>query len=51
MGIRVTVLIDDEIMAKLRNVQAAMIKNSSKSVSFSSVLNQILEEGLRKSRS
>jgi hypothetical protein len=50
MGIRVTVLIDDEIMAKLRNVQASMIKNSSKSVSFSSVLNQILEEGLRKNR-
>ena len=50
MGIRVTVLIDEEIMAKLRNVQAGMIKNSSKSVSFSSVLNQILEDGLRKNR-
>jgi hypothetical protein len=48
MGIRVTVLIDDEIMTKLRSVQASMIKNSSKSVSFSSVLNQVLEDGLRK---
>jgi hypothetical protein len=50
VGTRVTVLIDDEIMARLRIIQARMIKNSSKAVSFSRVLNQILEEGLRKNR-
>jgi len=50
MGIRVTVLIDDDIMASLRIIQARMIKNSSKAVSFSRVLNQVLEDGLRKNR-
>ena len=48
MGIRVTVLIDDEIMTKIRNLQSKMIKESSKSVSFSRVINRVLEDGLRK---
>ncbi len=48
MGTRVTIVLDDAIAEKLRNLQAKMIKTSSKSVSFSHVLNIVLEEGLKK---
>ena len=48
MGARVTIVLDDSNAEKLRNLQAKMIKTSSKSVSFSHVLNIILEEGLKK---
>jgi len=48
MGIRVTVVINETNAEKLRNIQAKMIKTSIKSVSFSHVLNLVLEEGLRK---
>ncbi|MDX1441317.1 MAG: hypothetical protein R3237_02535 [Nitrosopumilaceae archaeon] len=48
MGARVTIVLNDNNAEKLRNLQAKMIKSSSKSVSFSHVLNLILEEGLKK---
>ena len=48
MGARVTIVLDDTNAERLRNLQAKMIKTSSKSVSFSHVLNIILEEGLKK---
>jgi len=48
MGIRVTVVLDQSNVEKLRGIQAKLIKNSTKSVSFSNVLNQVVEEGLRK---
>ena len=48
MGIRVTIVIDESNAEKLRNIQAKLIKNSSKSVSFSYVLNRAVEEGLKK---
>jgi hypothetical protein len=48
MGIRVTVVLDQGNVEKLRGIQAKLIKNSTKSVSFSNVLNQVVEEGLRK---
>ena len=48
MGIRVTIVIDENNAEKLRNIQAKLIKNSSKSVSFSHVLNRVVEEGLKK---
>jgi len=48
MGIRVTVVIDETNAEKLRNIQAKLIKTSIKSVSFSHVLNLVVEEGLRK---
>ncbi len=48
MGIRVTVVINETNAEKLRNIQAKLIKNSTKSVSFSHVLNKVVEEGLRK---
>jgi len=48
MGSRVTIVLDDINAEKLRNLQAKMIKSSSKSVSFSHVLNIVLEDGLKK---
>lgn len=48
MGIRVTVVIDENNVEKLRNIQAKMIKNSTKSISFSHVLNRVVEDGLKK---
>ncbi len=48
MGIRVTVVLLESNVEKLRGIQAKLIKNSTKSVSFSNVLNQVVEEGLRK---
>jgi len=48
MGIRVTVVLLESNVEKLRGIQAKLIKNSTKSVSFSHVLNRVVEEGLRK---
>ena len=48
LGIRVTVVIDETNAEKLRSIQAKLIKTSIKSVSFSHVLNLVVEEGLRK---
>lgn len=48
MGSRVTIVLDDTNAERLRNLQAKMIKSSSKSVSFSHVLNVVIEEGLKK---
>ena len=51
MGIRVTVVLEEQNIEKLRNIQAKMIKNSTKSISFSHVLNRVVENGLRKFKS
>ncbi len=48
MGIRVTVVLDESNAEKLRNIQAKLIKNSTKSISFSYVLNQVVADGLKK---
>ena len=50
MGVRVTVVIDENNVEKLRNIQAKMIKGSTKSISFSHVLNRVVEDGLKKFR-
>jgi len=50
MGSRVTIVLDDGNAEKLRSLQAKMIKYSSKSVSFSHVLNIVLEDGLKKNK-
>ena len=42
MSKRITVILDDENYKKLRSKQAAIIKKSSKSVSFISVINDTL---------
>jgi len=44
---RITVMLDKEIDKKLRNKQANMIKNTSGTVSFSRVLNEVLRKALK----
>ncbi len=51
MSDRITVVIDTVNVRKLRNLQAKMITSSPKSVSFSRVLNLVVNEGLKKYKS
>ncbi len=44
---RVTVILDDSLMKKLRKKQAELIKESSNSVSFSGVINQVLRKNFK----
>lgn len=48
MGKRVTIVMNSTNAEKLRGLQAKMIKASSKSVSFSHVVNLVLTDGLKK---
>jgi len=43
---RVTIMLDENLEKKLRKIQAKLIKNSKKSISFSQVVNDILRIGL-----
>ena len=47
MAQRITIMLDDELAKKLRNMQAKLIKESTKSVSFSKVLNEMVKQGLK----
>jgi len=47
MGERITIVLDDNIIKKLREKQAKLIKESTKSVSFSSVVNETLRKGIK----
>ncbi len=46
MSNRVTIVIDDELMKKLRKKQAVMIQKTSKNVSFSKLITEYLEKSL-----
>ncbi len=48
MGRKITIVLDEELEKKLRLIQSKFVKNSIKSISFSHVLNMVLEEGLKK---
>jgi len=48
MAKRVTIMLDDDLVKKLRELQSKQIKETTKSVSFSQVINQSLEAGLKK---
>ncbi len=48
MGLRVTVVLDESNVEKVRVIQAKLLRHSIKSVSFSSVLNRVVENGLKK---
>ncbi len=48
MGDRITIVLDSVNAEKLRNIQAKMIRTSTKSISFSHVLNLVVSEGLKK---
>lgn len=47
MNCRVTIVLDNKIMMKLRKLQADKIRNSSNSISFSKIINNTLEIGLK----
>ena len=45
---RITMMLDDDLITKLRLIQSKQIATSQSSVSFSSVVNQTLRKGLKK---
>ncbi|AJW71568.1 hypothetical protein [Nitrosopumilus adriaticus] len=47
MGKRLTIVLDDEIVKKLRVIQAKKISKSANSVSFSNVINTELKRLLK----
>jgi len=48
LSLRITIMMDDDLAKLLRQKQAKLLKNSTKSVSFSAVLNQTLRVALKK---
>ncbi len=46
MGKRVTIVLEDDLLKKLHDIQAKLIKDSKAHVSFSGVLNDTLQAGL-----
>jgi hypothetical protein len=47
MAKRITIVLDDDLLKKLHDIQAKQIKQSTKSVSFSRVLNETLRKNLK----
>jgi len=47
MAERKTIVIDDEIIKKIRNRQAKKIKETSATVSFSSIINEMLRDCMK----
>ena len=47
MGERISIVLDDDLNKELHDIQAKLIKESQKSVSFSAVLNDIVRTGLK----
>ena len=48
MGKRITVVLDESNVEKVRIIQAKLLRGSIKSVIFSHVLNRVIENGLKK---
>jgi predicted transcriptional regulator len=48
MGKRITIVLDDDLVKKLHEIQAKLIRESEKSVSFSHVLNVQVRNSLKK---
>jgi len=44
----ITIILDDELLQELRNTQAKLLKTSNGSVSLSRVINDYLNESLKK---
>ena len=47
MAERITIMLNSDIAKKLRALQSNKIKESPSSVSFSKIINEVLEKGLR----
>ncbi len=43
----ITIMLNDDLVKKLHEIQAKQIKQSTKSVSFSRVLNEVISKGLK----
>jgi len=48
MAKRITIMIEDDLDKKLRSIQAKEILSTSSSVSYSSTINKILKNNLKK---
>lgn len=48
MGKRITIMIDDDLDKKIRLLQAKMIQKENKSVSYSHVMNLVLQDAMKK---
>ena len=48
MAERITIMLDEDLVKRIREKQAKMIRESTKSVSFSKVINEVLQQGLKK---
>jgi len=48
MASRKTIMLDEDLEKKIRAIQSKMLKEKNQSISFSYVINQVLEEGLKK---
>jgi len=47
MAERVTIMLNSEIAKKLRKMQAKKLLETSSTVSFSRIINEVLEKGLK----
>lgn len=47
MSKRITIVLEDDLIKKLRVKQSKLIQNSAASVSFSSVINSMLKDHLK----
>jgi len=47
MSERLTVMLNSDIAKKLRALQAKQIKETASTVSFSRIINEVLEKGLK----
>ncbi len=50
MGIRITIVIDEDLHGKLRDLQAKQIKEKKASISFSQVLNESIRRGIKEKK-
>jgi predicted transcriptional regulator len=48
MAKRITIMIDDDLDKKLRQLQAKLIQETSSSISFSQVINETIRKSIKK---
>ncbi len=48
MAVRITIMLDEELLKKLRIKQAKMLKMQNKSISLSRVINDYLRDAIKK---
>ncbi len=47
MAKRITIMLDDDLVRKIHEIQSKQIKQSTKAVSFSRVLNEVARKSLK----